>query len=264
MSPAPFGTSGAVVAAVVLSFAAGCGGTDRKPERRTAVESYVTAVNAVQASSAAAFRKADTALRAFGTAGGGRAEVTRLTAAAAQFRLAESRLRRIGPPPEAAAIHRHLLELYAREVSLTIEVRDMSRFLAAARRTLAGARTLDAGSRALAPADVSRYGARLRAAIGELRRTTPPAVLRPWRTDELRWLAALAREVDSLAAALRAGDAGAARVFAVRFRRVASSAPGVTAAQRRALVAYNDRSREISRLRRRLALEQAALDAKLH
>jgi hypothetical protein len=111
--------------------------------------------------------------------------------------------------------------------------------------------------------DLAQYAAQLRRTAATLAAATPPPVLVPWRDDEVEWLRALDRESARLAHALRVNDAHAARILAVRFRLIAGDAPGVTTAQRRAVIRYNARAKGVQDLRVRIADELAKLDENL-
>jgi hypothetical protein len=245
---------------------AGCGGG--APDRRAAVNAYVVEVNRIEARSAPAFGAADTAMRRFNVSPPPRDQDRRLTAAVVAISAAGVSLRRLDPPPEARQLHRDLLLLYTRQARLAQEVRGFARFLTAAQHTLARAQRRVAGragsaGRQLTAEAVVRHADTVRATAAELAGLVPPPALRPWRADQVRWLRAVATEARRLATALRARDAAAAEVLAVRYRAVAAASPGVTAAQRHALLAYNARVRAISLLRERIASVQVALDRKL-
>jgi hypothetical protein len=117
----------AVAAAAVVALASACGGHDAQ---RDAVSVYVRAVNRLENRSFPAFRRADDALRSFGTTRAAASDKRRLTEAAVAIESAGAALRRITPPPDAARIHRDLLQLFEREAALTREVASMSAFLA--------------------------------------------------------------------------------------------------------------------------------------
>ena len=249
----------AVGAAAVAAVVAGCGG--HNAERRDAVDAYIRSVNRLENRSLPAFRRADEAMRAFATSRAAAIDVGRLRAGAAATESAGAALRRITPPREAAGIHRDLLRLFEREAALTREVGSMSAFLTTAKRLLGNTRPLRRG--AVTADDLAQYSRRLRRTAAALDAAAPPAVLVPWRNDEVEWLRSLDREAARLARALRVNDAHAARVIAVRFRLIAADAPGVTGAHRQALIRYNARAKAVQDLRAQIANELAALDKTL-
>jgi hypothetical protein len=241
---------------------AGCGG-DGAGKRRDAIDAYVRAANRIAATARPALREEAVALQTFNLSDPDPEQDRRLAAAAVALASARAELRRTEPPPEAARLHRDLLVLYGREAELAGEVRTLARFVAATQRTLDRARSAEAAASAatpLTPGDVAAAGRRYLGVAEALARQTPPRALRAWRDEQMRWLRGVAAEATRLAAALRARDASAAAIQIERYRRTVANRPGVTAAQRRGLMAYNERVRSVARLRNRVAVELADLD----
>lgn|SRR5262245_12052925 len=251
-----------MAAVALVTIASACGGDGEAAKRRAAVADYVRSVNRVEYRFTPAFRRADDALRSFGTTRAPAVELRRLRAAATVIDSAGAKLRRITPPREATRVHRSLLRLYDREAALAREVAGMSAFLAHARELLKQTRPASGNGRLTAD-DLTRYSTRLRRTAAALAVVSAPPVLSSWRDDEVEWLHALSLEAKRLGTALRVNDAHAAGILAVRFRRIAAASPGVTAAQRRAVIGFNSRAKSVQDLRARVADELSNLDKSL-
>jgi mono/diheme cytochrome c family protein len=100
---------GVVVFAALLL--AGCGGSSKGDERRSAVNDYIDHVGHAQAGLVAAQGQIDQALRNFKLTGNSATEVRQLTFARDRVATALARVRAISSPPEARPLHRDLVRL---------------------------------------------------------------------------------------------------------------------------------------------------------
>jgi hypothetical protein len=256
---------GVAVAAVVLVAAIGCGGNDARKAHRDEVEAYLTGINRTEAKSGAAFRRASAALTAWASGKTTPQDERRLAAAIATIEAGRASVAALPWPPQAAGVRRDILELYERQATLAREVRELTRYSAATRRTLERTRSALRArtSHRLNAVTLAGYARTLGRAARDLSARPAPAVLAPWADAQVTWFRNLAAEARRLASAVSAGDAEAARITTIRYRMIADARPAVTPAQRRAVVAYNARVDAIERLRARIAAETAALDKSL-
>lgn len=258
-----------VLLAAVALVAAGCG-TSAKERRRNAVDAYFQQVNSIQARHARGFREAN---RAFGAVRGtDRATPAQLRRAVRTVDAARAAVARLDPPPDARAIHRDLLLLYARQAGLAREVVRLRAFVPAARRALRGLggvnarfrRDVGGGPSAADEAVALRaYSARLRPLVARLRALGAPPALVPWRDDQAQRLGALATTSATLARALEASDLVATRALAKRLRLQLAEQSATSDAQRAAVLAYDRRIRAVATLARRIDRERAALERAL-
>lgn len=243
---------------VVALVVAGCGGSS---QRRASVDTYFRAVNRLELRAEPSLRAANAAFRRLRTESPTAEQNRRLRAAVNALATTGAALRQLAPPPEAAQIHRDLLRLYVLQAKLVREVQTLVRFLPAAQQALK--KGLAGAGKRVPTAQLGRYADRLRSAATELAALKPPPALKPWTDEQITQFRRLAREVEGAAAALRAHDSAAARVFVVRYRRLIANGAGISSAHRRAVLGYNARVTSIARLREKIAAEHAQLNQSL-
>lgn len=259
----------AVALVVVAALtAAGCRGDDASP--RKAVNAYFEQVNQIQGRYGAGFRDANRIFRRLGISRPG--DTTRLRRALKMVAAARSAVARLRPPPEAAAVHRNLVQLYRREANLAREAALFHAFVPTARRTLRPLTAINARflaqvrsrpTAAIQAGALHGYAASLRTIADQLVNLSAPPALAPWRDAEGRRLRAIAFTSTRLAAALAAADPVAARAFGERLRRLLVRPPAATAAQRAAVAAYNRRIAGVAALRSRIDRGRATLERRL-
>lgn len=255
------------VAALAL-VAAGCGSS-----RRDAVNAYLKHVDAVEHELAPRVRAANAAYGRFGKALESEKERRALVRAEATVRELRDRLAAVDPPEDAERLHALLLQLVGREAAFANEVLLLAgyipRFQAlvldagqAGRRLQA---VLHSRSAAEAAPAFGRYAAALETDLRKLELLQPPPAMAP---SHQAGVTALRRTADisrRLRLALEREDNAAAGQLATRLTGVSSFAvrERVAAAERHAVLAYNERLVDLGRLAARIQRERIRLDRKL-
>jgi hypothetical protein len=263
-------SAGALVLTALVVAAAGCGGGD-KADRRHAIDEYFGKVNAVATRHAAAFRAANAAFRTFSGKKRPADESARLAKAAHTIRVAGAETAKVDPPADAAPIHANILTLYRREAALAGELVKLDAFLPRARTNLVALRAASLALRkqvsatgAAAQIDALRaYGTRVRTVANGLAALEAPAMLVPWRAEQLRWLRAVGPTARSLGNALAARDRVASEQLIKRLRLQLARPPRTSQAQREASAAFNREVAAIARLSRKIDLQRARLERRL-
>jgi hypothetical protein len=236
---------------MVLALAvSGCGGS-----KKEALTRYVQQVNTV----ASGMRLE---LEQVAAVNAGFRSTADLAALAPKFARADrtlgtfaARLAALDPPPEAKPVAATLAKLVAVERDLVAELHRFAVFLPAFRRALApygravAAFRNAASSVKTAKAEASVvdvYANALSKPLAALARLSPPAVLAPTYTTEVRLLRRSRATALSLAAALRAGRAAQAHTLLVQLSQIAVSG-GSLAAQRAQIKAVRAYDAEVAR-----------------
>lgn len=246
--------------------AAGCGGSSPREE----ADAYVKKVNAVQASSASAFKEANRGYARFVKGKLGDAEaIRRLGAAETAIRRTEARLERVPAPPVARTLRTKLLRVYALDAGLAHETVLLARYTPARTRLMRpvvrASRRLGAALRRSTQPDeqaaaFGAYGRTLAGAIAGLRALRPPPISAAAHRQELRRLGTSRRLAESLRSAVLARDPARTARLVVAFRRSGGLRHGERAAQVRELTAYTARRRAIARAVGDMERERARLD----
>jgi hypothetical protein len=223
-------------ALVLLAAAGGCGGESGGDRLRD----YVEDANRVQASSAAAFKRAQATYAEFAR---GRLSVddaaARLAAAEAAIRSARVRVARLRPPAEARELRRRLLAVYDLNIGLAGETTRLASYSparAAALRPLRRANARLSSELEAAAGDggrrraLARYAgalARVVAALGEL---DPPPLLAESHRAEIERIGSARSLAVRLGRTIGAGDARRTARTLLRFRAARSASSGSEAA----------------------------------
>lgn len=259
-------TAAALLAVVAAAALAGCGG-GAKAKRRDDVDRYVRRVNAIQADAAAEWGKAETAVGSLGTGKLTDKELRGLAAAPPTIRALRSRVATVTPPADARRLHRLLLRLLDLDAGFADDVARFGRYVhdvtpIEARLGAETVRLRDAvrqsHARATEDEALTRYVQALAPLERRLAALRPPTALSPWHREQVvrtRRLVAGARE---LRLGLRRNDRAEA-TRGLSTLQAATTQQSVTAADRRAIVAYNARLAQIRRLAAAVATEQTRL-----
>lgn len=259
------------VAAVLLL--AGCGGS-HSATPRDHVSAYLGRERAIVNRSQPALVAVHQALVDFSHHRSSPATAKQLARASATFARLGRELKAANPPPQAAKLNRLLLELVAKQASLTGELRSLIAFepkFTAALRPVAAANTRARASLAAArtsaavAAAVGTYRAAVERSLHALRPLDPPALERPLYEAQLQRLAALDAALGHLAAAAAANDAGAATRAEreVNAAAVSSDSRANQVAERDAVVAYDRSVAAIAKLTQQISAERDRLQLTL-
>jgi hypothetical protein len=241
-------------------------------ERRTAVSRYIHDLNALQVhravdgtAIASAYATLELNPEALEEA------EPRLVRAERGLEELRTRVGALEPPPEAADLHREVLRLLELETGLAGEVTAIARYLPRLAEVEADLRAAtEALGAALERADAlsqqqrafGRYATALDGIAERLESLTAPEVLEASRSGDAERLRTLADLAGRLRAAIgRSDETAVARLYAQLSREASRS--GATRAERRAVLAYNDRLRELAEQGRTVELERARLDAEI-
>jgi len=186
------------LALIALAAAlAGCGGDDGD-DRREAVSAYIRDANTALQRSAAAFGRADRALRDFSLEGAKAAKSERdLDSALDTLRSVRAALAELRPPVEARKLHADTLELVGVQLELAGDLRGLAGHLPAAARVLRDAeaaraqlqRALESSGTAAEQAAASRaYATSVGRSLADLRALEPPEILADWHAAQLNVL----------------------------------------------------------------------------
>lgn len=258
-------------AAAVLSA---CGG-HRAPSPRDQVTAYVGRVNAAEAKMRVPVGAVQEALSEFGHGRLQPATVRRLAGAQATLGRLRRQLAAADPPPQAAQLHKLLLELISREASLAGEIHTLALFDPAFAAVLQPLRK--ANTDAQAQLEGLRSTPRIAAVLGAYRATiervrarlgrlTPPAVEKPLYDAQRTRLAGLDAALGSLLSAIRTKDVNAS-LRAEHELSVATVGVDSLANQRaeqQAVIAYNRAVAALTALGVRVADERNRLQGSLN
>jgi hypothetical protein len=230
---------------LLVLVVSGCG-SSAKSKRRDAVNHYLGQVETIQTRFTPSFTIANQAYRDFAKGKGGPKQLQRLRGAEVSIIAARDALQQLNPPPDAAKLHRQLLQLYDLDAALGLEAITLQQFLPSVRRVLKdlarvnnsyrrnlGA-TTTAGEQATA---LDSYSTAVGNVVADFRRLGPPPALRPWQSAQVTPVPALIK----------------------RFRFLLSHQPNVSQAQHDAVKAYDNRLIGISRLQGKIQEEHQRL-----
>jgi len=261
----------AVAAVLVL---AGCGGS-HSATPRDHVSAYLGRERAIVNRSQPALVAVHQALVDFSHHRSSPATAKQLAAASATFARLGRELKAANPPEQAAKLNGLVLQIVAKQASLTEELRSLIAFepkFTAALRPVAAANTRARASLAAAKtsaavaAAVRRYRDAVERSLRALRRLDPPALERPLYTAQLHRLQALDAALGHLAAAATANDARAATRAEreVNAAAVSSDSQGNQVAERNAVLAYDRSVAAIAKLAQQISAERDRLQLSLH
>jgi len=259
----------AAAAALAVVALAGYGGA--KDSRRGDVNDYIARVNAVARDAAAPWTKARKAYLAVGRGAITSRELRTLAAAPATIRSLRARIAAVTPPDEAKRLHAALLRLLDMDARFAEEVTLFARYVRAVgpiekrlradtaylRTALKQSRVSAAQQRAL-----TAYAKRLSGLVAQLGRLRPPAALAPWHDEQTARIVTLRKGARDVTDGLAHGDAALARRGLDALTGSATSST-VTAADRRAVVAYNARLKRIRAAAATVAREHERLAREL-
>jgi hypothetical protein len=252
---------------LLVLVVSGCG-SSAKSKRRDAVNHYLGQVETIQTRFTPSFTIANQAYRDFAKGKGGPKQLQRLRGAEVSIIAARDALQQLKPPPDAAKLHRHLLQLYDLDAALGLEAITLQQFLPSVRRVLKDlarvnnsyrrnlSATTTAGEQATA---LDSYSTAVGNVVADFRRLGPPPALRPWQSAQVTRLQQIVATGHSLATALRVGDRTAVPALIKRFRFLLSHQPNVSQAQHDAVKAYDNRLIGISRLQGKIQAEHQRL-----
>lgn len=269
-------TSGVLRRSIVLVLAAallaaGCGGSSRRED----VASYVESVNAIALSLRQPLTELAQANREFSIATPALIHVRpRLVKSEEAIRKLDGRLKELHPPPDARRLHTLLLRLVASEAALTHELWQTSVYLPKLqvvvkqltpasrrlRKELADAKNGDAQAQAL-----DAYGAELEELSTAIRALEPPPLLAAVHGAQLRTLARVEKAAGGLATALRRKDAGAIARYSHEFQQASLSGDSISAQRARiaGVEGYNARVKALRKLAAQVQRERDRLQLKL-
>jgi len=269
-------TSGVLPRSIVLVLAAallaaGCGGSSRRED----VASYVESVNAIALSLRQPLTELAQANREFSMATTELIRVRpRLVKSEDAIRKLDGRLKELDPPPDARRLHTLLLQLVASEAVLTHELWQTSVYLPKLqvavkqltpasprlRNALAHAKNGDVQARA-----IDAYRVELEGVSMAIRALEPPPLLAAVHQAQLRTLARVEKAAGGLAAALRRKDAGAISRFSHQFQQASLSGDSISAQRARiaGVEGYNDHVKALRKLAARVQRERDRLQQKL-
>ncbi|MCW2959492.1 MAG: hypothetical protein JWP18_2295 [Solirubrobacterales bacterium] len=261
---------GRATAAILVAglVAGGCGGKneDTTSDRVTA---YVERANKVQQRAAPVFDRANTRYRAYaqGSLKGADAEL-QLRSTEVELAAVQRRLAAVQAPPAARELRRRLLRVYAMEVALAAETRQMAGYVPQAERTLASLdavrtrlRTRLNGART-PPRQIAAlrtYAGRLDAVRTRLRRLEVPPVLTATHEAQLDRLTRTRSLALRLTRAIRARDAVVVARLLKAFRSAGGPDPVADLLATGAIKAYQQRVTMVSLARGEVARERARL-----
>jgi hypothetical protein len=247
-------------------------GASRIDERREAVAAYIASVNMTQQELALEVERVNRVYRELDLKPeAAERQLAAVERAEATLGRVRARLAALSAPVEASPLRTKLLRLVDLQLALAREVTGVVRYLpvqaAAGREVVAVTNRLRNGLAGTAtPAAqqtaFERYRRELRTVSAGLERATAPAVLALSRRGELTRLRALAERAGEIAVALERQRGDELEAALAAFVQT-SSATGTSAAQRRAVLAFNERSREIGKQARAVAVERARIDVQL-
>ena len=258
-----------LAAAAVLG---GCGG-DEDDDRRDSVNKYLRDVNAVQATYAPSFTRANKAYLAFSKGKLGADLATRrLTAAETAMRDSRDRVASLAAPTEARELKRRIVALLDADAALAHEATLLAGFVPAAQkasrpitglgrqlsRTLKTAKTPKEQEAAL-----RRYADGLARVIRKLVPLKPPPLMIDRHHDQLEHLRSVRRLSLQLIDALKAQDGSRVARLLLRFRKLSAAGSAGGAVSSAALRAYERRRRAGQRALQSVEREQRRLEEKL-
>jgi hypothetical protein len=288
----------AVTTAVVVTVA---NGRHSNP-KRTAVASYINAVNGVQQQMRLPLTRVLTAYHDFARPGTNtRKSAQALARATRTLATVRRRISAVVPPPKAKRLHLLMLELVDQETGVTVEVQQLAAFTPRYRSTLAeyqqagtvlarglaavkipaphrlrGTRkqivkaqqayTAASSAAAGAQADVvDAYDAVLLRVLRDFRRLHPPRALAPAYAAQTRALEATRAAGARLSAGLRSTNRSRVPVLGRAFTQASRISQSVAAqrAEIAAIKAYNRRARAITAAAGRVQAEVARLQRTL-
>lgn len=250
----------------------GCGG-GKEDSRRDTVNKYVRDVNAVQATYAPSFTRANKAYLAFSKGKLDAATATRrLTAAETAMRESRDRVSALAAPSDARELKRRIVELLDADAALAHEATLLASFVPAAQqaskpitklgtqlsRTLKTAKTPKSQEAAL-----RRYAAGLGRVIGKLVPLKPPPLMIDRHHAQIGHLRRVRRLAQQLVTALKAQDGRRVARLLLSFRKLSSAGSQSSAVSRAALRSYERRRRAGQRALQAVEREQRRLEEKL-
>lgn len=264
----------AVIAIVVVGIALlrDDEGDARRAARQAAVAQYIVEVNQTQQTLVLELERVSAAYRKLRiSAKPAPGQVERLEAAVDTLRDLRTEIAAVPAPREARALRRELLQLLTLQVEIAEEVTALARYLpsetlaqqqfAAATRRLR--RDLGAADTAAEQDAVfAGYRAELVPIATRLEGTDAPAVVEPSRLAEVERLRALVAIVGRIRGALAERRVKDVEALFAHFART-SGATGTTPAERRAVVAFNERLAAIVDHRKRLNAERLRVQRQL-
>ncbi len=257
--------------AALLAVAA-CGGTSA---RRHAVSAYIEKVNGIQKEMQRPLLSVTYTYRTYGRRGTPLTKsVPGLQAAVHTLAGLRVRIAELEPPPDAQALHSHLLLFAARETAFAREVLGFAEYVPAFRLTMKPLAAVNASfRRALASAKgptrqaavLERYRSALEPVLARLQRLHPPPILLPLHRSQLASLLGVHRAATSLARALRRQDKTDVGSLLRSFETASQSASTVRAqrAQIAAVRSYNRRLFEIRSIASRIEHDRVVLNDRL-
>jgi hypothetical protein len=266
----------AFVAIAIALGATACGGGGNA--QRSALTAYLNEVNTTESQLATPLKAVAKANQAFAKQQSSAKAQAQLVKAEQTLRKLEHRLAAIKPPPDAQHLQALLLEVVAREISLTQELYSLGTFVPrfeAALQPLAAAgtalkhelgRTAKGASEARAvDADkavaLRSYTTTLDGVMARLRALQPPAVWRPTYKTQVTSLEQLRSSSTALAVAIEGNHAATVPGLLRAFDAAAVSDQSLSAqrAQIAAVAAYNRRVQSIADLARSIDQERNRL-----
>jgi hypothetical protein len=261
----------ALLAALIVVFSlAGCGDA-----RRHAVGDYIDSVNAIQSDMRVPLARVESSYRRFGRSGTStKTQSAALWSAVRSLQELHSRLVRLKPPNDAAAMDRDLIRLTATETAFAREVAIFSDYVPRFRRVLAPLAAASADfrtalQRAHGPAAqvvaLRTYRTRLGRIVAGLDRLRPPPVLVPLHTRQLGSLRRVAGLAGLLSTALDRQERARIGPLLTEFEDASQATTTLDAqrAQIDAIRAYNRRLFAIRSLAGRIQQERIALNDRL-
>jgi len=237
------------------------------------VSTYIEQVNESQQDFAVRYGSIDRTFREFRLSPTAAEEqLPKLEEAARTMTALRLRIERLEAPEDAETLRLRLLAFFRAQEAVANELVDVAKYLptlseaeaplaAAGRRlrtALGGADSIEVQGDA-----VQRYAAELRAVAAALRKVEAPPLLEPSHRAYVAQLRAYASSSEALQRGIRNNDQGAVDAAVRRMREAASSPPGTFRAQRAAIIAYNERVKEIQTLGAALEKERQRLEREL-
>jgi hypothetical protein len=235
------------------------------------VAAYIEEVNEVQGAFATRYGSIDRAYREFQLAPEEmETQLPRLRQAAETLTALRTRVAEVEAPPRARRLRLRLLALLAQQERVARELVEVAEYLprlgdteqpvaAASARLRATLRA--AGGPAEQADALGAYGRRLLRTAKELDGIDPPALLAPAHRRYVAQLEDYGEAATALQRAVREGDQGAVDAAVARLQGAGASRS--QDAQRKAIVAYNERVRRIAQLAATLERERQRLERDL-
>jgi hypothetical protein len=253
---------------IVVLAVAGCGGASHP--RRDAVNRYFDRVDAAQRELARERGPISEAFRKFSAARNSPAELQELQRARTMIDAARKRVLAIHPPVEARQLHADLIRVFTLQLSVAVELVEMSRFVPRYAKALAPLRPASVAlstdlraTKAWKPIAVAfeRYRASLESVLARLDKLSAPRTLRPGLNAQR---AALRRSVAlcvSIGAALVVRDSTAVSAGIRELSNLGASNAAKIARQEQlaAARAYNARLGQISTLALKIGKKRDSL-----